>query len=342
MIEVLGDGNYPLDVGSLSAPSSHLAGSESPFYLRGEPFFAKVKDDGSMIPPDAIREVTVFLYRGSGFSSDPLGSGFYTCVEEEGKVFPYLVTCKHVVHDGFDKSGTLQIRLNRSDAMEVGTADLPKTGWIYHDDPGIDLAIQLHIAPPNPKPLRLVVPTWESLFDEGMLAQTPQPLDDVLFVGLLPKAPGVLRNNPVFRSGKVVAPIEEKIRGGGFGPAFVHMVECHFNRGNSGAPLWQGGFDMMQQKHNYWLIGVICAGLVDAGIAFAHPVHRLNEILKGDKAVKQRQAMLKQAASADTIALSTREDDRGFTRADLESALKKVARRKKAKPSPPDGASRRT
>jgi hypothetical protein len=125
-----------------------------------------------------------------------------------------------------------------------------------------------------------------------------------MFVGLFPKFPGEERNVPVFRFGRIALTTNEPVRGPDFGPMQGIILESHFNRGNSGAPLYQ----QLNTDHGIlmFLIGVIAGGYADAGLVVAIPEQRLAEILHGAEARKQR-------SENPTKALKTQLTDPGRT-----------------------------
>jgi hypothetical protein len=274
-------------------------------------------------------------------TTDPIGTAFLTLIIQEGETFGYIVTCKHVVRQGFDKGGTLCLRADRQDDTGTEFVVLPKEGWLYHEDAGIDLAVLRYpsslsgeLLPLELRPIRIVAYEFEDvIIDERTVpGHTVGAFDPAFFVGLFPRMPGQLRNNPVFRAATVVAPPEEPLRWKDFGPALVYSLECHFNEGNSGAPLYQVIADSAKRELKVQLLGVICAGFPDAGIAVALPVARLAEILRGQPAVKQRQQWIDDKRGGSVLlAVASPE----FTRGDMEAALKKVSRRRKpSKPAP--------
>ncbi len=239
---------------------------------------------------DFLRDVSVFLYRGTGGTGGsrpkPLGTGFYTVVEQDGEKFTYLVTAGHVVRDGLAKGTAIHLRMNRVGGTGVEFVQLPKEGWVFHPDEGVDLAVQPHSGFAK-QAVRLVTCEYAQLsLKRNVPDYKPQPGAEVFFVGLFPRLTGRQRNVPVFRGGRIALVTQEPIKGKDFGPMQGYVIECHFNKGISGAPLYQAV--AYGRGMRTLLLGIVVSGYENEGLVVAVPSERLDEMLYGEKLMKQR------------------------------------------------------
>lgn len=333
---IIGLGNYPLDVGS-----------DGP-YIHHEPCFGEIGGDGSVaFPPELIRTVA-FIYLGRGEKRTPIGTAFFLAVVEGDDISTYLITCKHVVLPYMTGKGSLYVRLDRTDTQNIHYLTLPKqeSQWLFHSDPAVDLAIL-------PMTGDGAMATWaaydanETLFTEARMQGyrfKPAAGADVTFIGMFRPYHGTTRNVPIFRFGKIALVTDDPLPGQ-YGDSQQYVLECQAYPGNSGAPLFihtiTNGLPVI------WILGMIAGfhpdsaefrdpsdnsvkAMSHSGISTAVPADRIWEVLYGGKAVAQRKEKFAVFKIGNRpVPAGVPVEDDGLTRADFETALRKVSRRTK-------------
>ncbi len=205
-----------------------------------------------MYAPLDIHDQIGFLcidHRSKGkITKVPVGSCFFVCVHnhERNCIFAYLVTAKHVWGTFKDKRLSY-VRLNKVKAIagETGVAyiQLPKTGWIFHSDPAVDLAVLPWAASTGSANYKFVysefneiAKTEETMKKEGFF-WPPKQGEDIVHAGLLLNYHGREQNFCVVRRGHVALVTSELINSW-YGPANYHLIDLQAYPGHSGGPVW--------------------------------------------------------------------------------------------------------
>ncbi len=322
---------------------------------------------GKMNVPPILKESVGFLQFLDQKEGEykPLGTAFFCHIVQGGCVFPYLITCRHVVQDVLDAGLPIYIRLNLTSEPNVEYIEL-SGDWVFHEDSAVDLAV-LEWTPPKAKPpttfAALPIPhifiTKQIAEELGRDGHAIGEGDDVLFIGLFPQYQGYLRNFPIVRFGKIPLVTNEKI----WGPREVapyFFVECHAYRGNSGSPMYvrlpykgnDGGLDTGSTKapERLFLLGVAAGNYpkqdkvqrgpdsyevqAEYGVSLVVPAQSLVEIIWGDKMTKNRNRRIDKGLAAKAPAPVSVESigDSSITREQFIDVLKQVSHPKEDQP----------
>ena len=202
------------------------------------------------------RSVAFITVAGDDQCYRPIGTGFIVRKgEEDSATWPmvcgeewhtYLVTAAHVVRS---RRESTYVRLPPKEAdththEEPTCEDLPVRGWVFHDDPGVDVAVaplelpatgyayRSLMAPPSNSDGRSAIQT---LRGRARLGET------VYFIGLLGEVPEMgKRNIPMIRSGTLGAWWQEnvpvQVDGNTVLATTAHLIDAHSHAGFSGSP----------------------------------------------------------------------------------------------------------
>jgi hypothetical protein len=274
-----------------------------------------------MIPQELKKSVTFIFVGDNTGKLLPNGTGFFVYVEENKKIFSYLVTAKHVL---LDKDGNrykeIYIRLNTqknsSEVLRIPFVGENAFKVYYHNDSSIDIAVIPLLPDVSKFDFRMLTSnmlTTKDLFNDVKIREG----DDVFFTGLFTPYFGVDRNYPIFRFGKVALLTEEPI------PWFenkqnqylkLYLIEAQSYGGNSGSPVFfYLKYDRQETKRfigkDAYLLAGIMKGyfadtqeikIIDAkpvpisqqnnGIAAVVPAYFLHEIIFSDELVNLRKS----------------------------------------------------
>lgn len=278
----------------------------------------------------AQREKAVFLCGGTkgDTAGDPVpsGTGFLlTTLGNQNRRFDYLVTAKHVFEGLHKRAEAMYLRVNagdRSDALRPGEGvtylKLEKTGWLFHDDPTVDVVVgplDLVLRPDVNQGVGTFTTRMDSL--EGILeapaylakqSDCPWPPyegEDVIFIGLITHFDGQETNLPVVRKGNVGLITNEPIKGP-YGKSQYHVINAQSYPGNSGAPVWAyyERADDGTGLHSFYYLGVLSSGYPELeelrkarntesgyynlGVSLVTPIEKVVEILNSPKERKRR------------------------------------------------------
>lgn len=177
---------------------------------------------------------------------EPKGTGFFLDASPVRQGHIYLVTARHVVRD-LQRAGPTFLRVSKGYPNQRGAGlnylPLANEGWLYHQDPNVDVAVySLESSPSNLLKFAITPPDNFAVktLDVEIIAATPRPLgegEDVYFVGLMHQIAGEKRNLSVVRKGAVSLIPDEKITGE-YGPSDYYVIQAQAYKGNSGAPVW--------------------------------------------------------------------------------------------------------
>jgi len=202
--------------------------------------------------PDTIQKQVGFLCiderAGKKIVKTPVGTCFFVCVHNHQRncVFGYLITAKHVWEAFRDKRPSY-VRLNKFKvkAGESGVIyiPLPRKGWVFHQDPAVDLAVLPWAADTGPANYSFVytefgeiAKTEETMKKEG-LPWPPKEGEDVIHVGLMIQYAGFERNFALVRRGHVALMTNEPVEGT-YGLSNYHFIDLQSYPGHSGGPVW--------------------------------------------------------------------------------------------------------
>ncbi len=202
------------------------------------------------IPAD-IKKVVTFIYVSDKYLSGksdaliPNGTGFFIGVKDpkhSSVSAVYLVTAKHVLQ-GNDKAffPKVTIRLNKkigsADAIDVPLITQGKNKDIFiHNDATVELAVIPVLPNPNIYDFQVLPEefiTSKSDFESLKI----QEGSEVFFTGLFLPYPGVFRNYPIIRFGRVALITNEKIQMGDQ-KMDLYLIESSSFGGNSGSPVF--------------------------------------------------------------------------------------------------------
>jgi hypothetical protein len=176
----------------------------------------------------------------------------------------------------------------------------------------------------------------------------PYEGEDVVFVGMLLQVPGQQLNLPIVRKGTVGIVTEERIKHPRYGMGNYHVINLQTYPGNSGGPVWvhYDRADDGTGNHSLYYLGIVAVGFaeieemrklpntdadyyVNLGVSLVTPIERILEIMNDPKEAARRESF-GQNEALPPIVLSALEDDvneSGFSKEDMEEALRKVSRR---------------
>jgi hypothetical protein len=273
----------------------------------------------SPVPP-VIKSAVAFVYVHKDGQLVPSGTGFFVAARnptDPNVVAVYLATARHVLCE-VDASTLLPRVFLRLNTKARGchvlplslVTDGPGKNVFTHPDPAVDLAVVPYL--PNPQRYEFMcIPV-----DMITTRQAYQRLDiregsDVFFAGLFLPYPGVRRNYPVVRFGRVALVTDEAIPWRGRS-MHLYLIEARAYGGNSGSPVFfdlssgggAGGETSGQPVVK--LAGVMMGTFLGAnqvrilqtkptpvalssvGIAAVTPGYRLHEVLLGQELRAQR------------------------------------------------------
>jgi len=300
-----------------------------------------IDGDGYMRYPDFLKHTIAFMSADTDEGKQNIGTAFFVFIQENGLQVAYLVTNKHVVDIFIKNDINMYCRLNRSDINDVHYSLLPKDGWMYHPNPTVDLAVLRW--KPTGQPIFFAVMDFRDIsLTKERLEKINHRLgegDEVVFSGLFTQYSGYERNIPVVRKGHIALLTDELIDFE-YGPTNLHLIEGQVYPGNSGGPcfvtlIWNN-------RPTLFLLGVVAGWYPDNqvvvtkvgklelythfGISAVVPVEKLNDILYGEEAMKDREQIIKTKMKEDSPkpASNYQED---YTRTDFMTDLKKVTNR---------------
>ncbi|MCF8124484.1 MAG: serine protease [Desulfarculaceae bacterium] len=276
--------------------------------------------------PVEIKKVVAFVFaEGAQAEVLPLGTAFFVGVKapgEKNKYFVYMVTAKHVIKDHVTNNyiSNILVRLNTKDGksqivkIPIITEGEQRTVF-FHEDESVDLAVIPCLPDLN---------IYDYLYSPDDMITTKEAYkklniregNDVFFTGLFAPFPGVQRNYPIFRFGRVALVTEEKIEWQKNKFCDLYLIEAGSYGGNSGSPVF---FYLGQdRKENAIVLGppvIKLAGIMQGtyldtrevkliesaketkviplaqssmGIAAVVPAYKLHEVLFGSELTKRR------------------------------------------------------
>jgi hypothetical protein len=195
----------------------------------------------------------------------PIGTAFAAMYEQSGSAaMLFLATAKHVV---FDDRGVqrrplwVQFMGKENERPELFPLS---SGWLTHEDKGVDLAIQPGL-PANAHARRVQSSIW--LTDDDVKTNGIAVGDEVFYTGLLPQHPGEKRLMPITRFGKLALVTEErsylKLTDTESSGLLLHFIDASNAMGHSGSPvfLWaiatRSGRQMVLGDRIFRLYGVV-------------------------------------------------------------------------------------
>lgn len=311
------------------------------------------REGGVYIHPDSLKEVAFLaadIQTAAGVERQAIGTCFFTHVRyRDGGAIGYVVTAKHVVKP---ISSDVFVRINDpKGGVRYVKITFP---WHFPEDESVDIAIAAWGDPDDDYDGPLILTRSYSYarilnnLQDRLTAGLPWPPPigaDVVTYALLPHYPGIESNMPIARFGQLSLVTNEKIAGC-YGESSYHLISLQTYPGHSGAPVH------VAEGNNLWLLGVLTGGypsdvgemayrrskqpglpdkVINLGISTVAPISRLTELIMSDSVKKERDALLaerKKQVAADFVATSAQEsEEEPFTKADFESALKKVSRK---------------
>jgi hypothetical protein len=197
--------------------------------------------------PDEIKKAVTFVFAPTTQGLKAIGTGFFVSVPNETdptKMFGYTVTAKHVLQvDPDDPKKGLHPMIFLRVGNPAGDADLlpifltgPKATQVFtHGDHSVDIAV-IAGAPRGKYDLKFIgssmLATREHL-SQGQIKEG----DETFFLGLFSPFPGMKKNYPIVRFGRLALVTEEKIPWKGE-MLTLYLMETQSFGGNSGAPVF--------------------------------------------------------------------------------------------------------
>jgi hypothetical protein len=201
---------------------------------------------------EQLKKSVTFLFAEINDEIKAIGTGFFVCVQIEGKDVPldeiesnyfevYLITAKHVLqkdHKLFDK---IYLRLNRKNQNPVLLPfEINKNNTYLHPDESVDLICC--ICCPNPEEFDYIWIPTVYLPSKNTLSENIQIGNEIIHLGLFANYMGKERNHPVFRFGRISMLTEEKIEINAYNEptklAHIYLGEIQSFPGNSGSPVF--------------------------------------------------------------------------------------------------------
>ncbi len=261
----------------------------------------------------------IFLFAPTN-PPQPIGTGFiigYPHPEKKDKVFPLVVTAKHVIGDYNMVLGRFSLSDGKSPRFIPYNIQSLKASNDYweHTDSGVDIAVfrTLNVSQTDYKPFPIDRIASKKTFQDEVIHAS----DRIIFPFLLTKFMGSSRNYPVLKDGSIALIPEEKV------PLEYMVGNKRINTeqelifvnaisvpGASGSPifLWPGprmnGQTYTIGAYTSYLLGImygfyyaepstaVSSGIVlsiaeNSGVAITFPSWRLKEIIESD-AVRNR------------------------------------------------------
>lgn len=213
--------------------------------LGGKPrYYLAENEEALMLVPPEIRKCVAFLAIKDKTGDRLIGTAFFAGFNQAetasslGFDVVYLVTARHVVEKGIDRSidKIIYIRMNTKDGA-VGWVQSQANQWRFHpDDNSVDVAAMAW-APPREEYDYLYVPENIAATDEIIESQSIGVGDEVFLTGLFSSHFGKDRNIPIIRVGNIAAMPEEKIETS-IGDIDAYLVEARSIGGLSGSPVF--------------------------------------------------------------------------------------------------------
>ena len=249
-----------------------------------------------------VQKSVVFLYAGNGIGevdkTKPLGTGFIVELPEQvsgSGVRRVIVTARHIVDPEWAKCGTgnpgeIFARSNRNTENGGGVdffaipLDQQNHPWLRSSNEEADVAVvQMDHIDTSQFDLSSIktseFPTADEENDLGIG-------DPVVSAGLLPDLPGVMRNYPIFKFGRISSIPAESIETqcNARSPKLflnVWLIAVNLVSGNSGAPIFYMPITAETAPTNARavLIGIQSISFFGAGIAGMTPIKYVSEIL---------------------------------------------------------------
>jgi hypothetical protein len=328
-----------------------------------ERWYAYIPNDAEMRIPDNLRDCTCFLFVVDNQGRKRYcGTGFFMQFYHEDRIqlFTYLVTAKHCVTKPFEVYGNLHVRLNMADGRSE-EIELDRT-WAYSTDEGVDVAVRPWQLEQGHK--QGTIDFQSSAHDKNMKANAIGIGNELLAIGLFRLHHGTNQNIPIVRQGILSSMPEEPLVDKETGLEYkAYLGEIQSIGGLSGSPVFVyipslqflAHHDDLESRDrarkNYpagflYLLGLIRGhfdsqlddGLADlnagdsvhTGIAIIVPIEEVISIVENDPELKRirREAKDARLKSADRQTLDADiKTDEPFTKADFESALRKVSRK---------------
>jgi hypothetical protein len=254
----------------------------------------------SSIDAQRVQKSVIFLYASNGSGevdkTRPLGTGFIVELpvkNDTGKARRVIVTARHIVDPEWAKCGATNpgeiFARSNKDAAHGGGVDffsvpLNRTdqSWLHSDNNEVDIAVvpmdHIDISRFDLASIKTFeFPTDEEtkMFDIG---------DQIVSAGLLPDLPGVTRNYPIFKFGRISSipdePIETQCNARS-PKVFLNLwlVAVTLVSGNSGAPFFFVPNVANPNGPRAVLLGVQSISFFGAGIAGMTPIKYVSEIL---------------------------------------------------------------
>lgn len=209
-----------------------------------------------MLEREAEMQIDKFILHSTVFLGTPLEHGFYAegtafyvsvPLEDEGVVFAYLVTCRHVVRptvsrrDQTPNHDPIWVRSNRKGSQPPYVEKTLRSAWIPHPNPNVDVCVtpvdisrmlregEIEFATLNTKEM-IWSPEREKIFGISLG-------DSAFIVGCFIGRVGEKKNIPVVRIASIAAMPDEPLWGGAhLRPAY--LIETRSLGGISGSPLF--------------------------------------------------------------------------------------------------------
>lgn len=199
--------------------------------------------------PEDVKKAVTFIFVKSGDEYRPVGTGFFVGMKKQGSedLYIYLVTAKHVL---FDENGSLYgsiyIRINKMmEQSEMFALPLRGRTFYHPTDKDADIAVlPIHFSMMQTtfydfKVIPFEMITTKSIFRDAKIGEG----DEMFFTGLFAYYPGIAKNYPIVRFGRVALITDEKIpwkekRDKPPKKLDLYLAELQSWGGNSGSPVF--------------------------------------------------------------------------------------------------------
>lgn len=299
----------------------------TPLYYLGE------EDDGLMLVPDEIRKCVVFIMYVTKDGSRMAGTAFFVGLPSSTapeKIYPYLVTAKHVIEavkrNSIDGKVYLRINLKDKPSALIGSNI---NQWKYHPTANnVDVAV-LGWAPDQTVYDYRIIPSSMVATPEIIAREGISCGDEVFLTGLFSNHYGQQKNIPIIRIGNIACMPEELVQTQDLGAIDAYLIEARSIGGLSGSPvfvhlsgvrkgslslgndpiywlgLMHGHFDLSTLERDEVTSDNLIDLKVNMGIAIVIPVSKILEVLNQSEFAEIRKKedeifRLQKAASPDT------------------------------------------
>ncbi len=190
--------------------------------------------------PEGMLNCVGFLGAEVNGKSRYCGTAFFASTnnqEGESDDRVYLVTARHCVLNGC-RSKRFWLRLNDIDGQGSRELELPNTEaqWSFPESASIDLAV-LALSPDDQTNWTYIA--WQMFALETIRVKEKVDIgDDVMVVGLFSPMPGIIRNQPIVRTGIISAMPGEPLQDDSGHSYDAFLVELHSLGGVSGSPVF--------------------------------------------------------------------------------------------------------